>query len=1017
MVHPTGLRSSSPTSPAKHGLDEARPSKRRRISPVPISSHNPTLQQLLLEELDLEIAIRQRIAETVQSRITWALLLQQSLHKSSSFPSEDFRSASLDALDAIEAPCDLIFNREVRLAPQPIRPAPNAAPANAPPTDLTVLSGPASRSTRTRGLPRAAPVPRQRLLFIRNTATDPPEIAKLACPVCSRSDFSSLQGLLNHCRLRHQLEYGSHDECMQSCAVLVSEEERDWVVASGIEVGGVSLPSLRRLFEIAVGAGDKVILPSRKPSPVTPAPVETNREQGPPIEKLKEETLQEIAQPTAHITKTLGYHIDTPALAPFLGRAPKKRCIHVRANEDDLVNIEDTSEGSGPQGKRVWRKPYAHRNIARKELDEVVFLSELPEKLSTEPADEDQEKDGPPEAPPRGDKSALRMLSGTRFHITARVQVADYSLFLPPNRRPAQYPDHTHRWRLSITSPSYSLPISSILRKLTVACVTDPPPSTLTDPVTISDPPFAVTSTTDKPFLARLTFFWAGTTNPPTDMEHWVELDPMHYSKPVMGDEQVFDVELDRSTELLPARAGVKDIPLEDMHNTETTAPAANEGGAEAGEAEAEPDYAMKLRSLLPHFPMTLKDIKGRFSSRLPYTLVNNPTQLRNMHYGRRKAIEMGRARALRDAYSQLVSQQQETDVVPLTTADVYHWLEDEGFFPRSDLTGGKQESQKQVMSSRKLRGPGALAPYAFCRTCGLHRAYHPKVTDEDTKPVDIKPGALSAALERGLCMSFNGEGGEPTRRPIFDVDTLLKFAPSEAAEPVPYELNRAIFVAPPATSEPSQGQAPSSSPTELVSVADPKLTVAIQRISGLPHLRKAPDYGQAHVAATAFSLTSLPRSEAAAYLAPAALLAAALKALVRQLVGRGVDTLRRDEAALRVATGRHERARRAGSGDPALPRRVLAPAHILRGVAAHASTGLTGSALRVCLARLGERSAVLPEGAAAGAVHIHAGQATTRDEKEGRQKEHGRGEKDGALMPGPRTVVPNGVVVKAEEV
>jgi hypothetical protein len=40
------------------------------------------------------------------------------------------------------------------------------------------------------------------------------------------------------------------------------------------------------------------------------------------------------------------------------------------------------------------------------------------------------------------------------------------------------------------------------------------------------------------------------------EVEHWVDLDPFHTSivNPVLGDEQVLDVELDRHTELLPVR-------------------------------------------------------------------------------------------------------------------------------------------------------------------------------------------------------------------------------------------------------------------------------------------------------------------------------------------------------------------------------------------------------------------------------------------------------------------------------
>lgn len=75
-----------------------RPRKRQRISPresrvkqvlpdchltqsEPRSAYSPSFQQIILEEIDLEVAIRHRIVDTVQSRLTWALLLQESLDR------------------------------------------------------------------------------------------------------------------------------------------------------------------------------------------------------------------------------------------------------------------------------------------------------------------------------------------------------------------------------------------------------------------------------------------------------------------------------------------------------------------------------------------------------------------------------------------------------------------------------------------------------------------------------------------------------------------------------------------------------------------------------------------------------------------------------------------------------------------------------------------------------------------------------------------------------------------------
>ncbi|RPD62519.1 hypothetical protein L226DRAFT_330040 [Lentinus tigrinus ALCF2SS1-7] len=978
------------------GLDGDRPRKRRRLS----DPYTPTLQQLALEEIDLEIAIRQRIADTIQARLTWASLLRESLRTSTN-GSGSFREAALDALDAIEEPCAFIYNRESHLAPPPVPPLANIPPSVVPPTDH-LLSRTSSRSTRTRGLARPPPAPPKRLLFLRDTSTNPPEIAKLACSVCSRSDFSNLQGLLNHCRLRHQLEFGSHDECMQSCAVLVPEAERDFIVANGIELAGVSLPSLKRLFEIAVGAGENVKLPEilKSPAPQVkmeasdsplPVPSEAVPSQSPPPEP----TPPPATQSSSHVSRTLGYHVDTPALAPFLGRAPKQRQINVRADEDDPVDIQGSSGSSGLQARSMWRKPYNHRNAARKELDEVVPLSDLPATIDEKPDEGDGEGE---EHAAKGERSRLQMLSGTRFHIAARVQVADYSLFIPPKRRPPDRPTHSHRWRLVVTSPSYSLPISSVLSNLTVASATDPPPSTLIQSIKVSEPPFVITSTTDRPFLARLTLTWAGSMNPPTEIEHWVELDPMRYSSAVLGEEQVFDVELDRSTELLPAREDLKAPSWDD----EQVAGAVEDYAAAVPEEEEEPEpaYAVKLRSLLSKFPMTLKDVKGRFTARLPYTLVSTPAALCNMHYGRRKAIEMGRARALREAYNNVASQSSNADLRPLTTVDVFRWLEDEGLFLRPDGAHAAQ-SGMQSTSSRKRQSTSESDPRGkdFCRACGLQRAQHPTSEEQE---VDIKPSmttlvtpALGAAL--GFCTSFREDDDASTRPPILDVDALLSphsGTDSDRRTPLPYGFSSAIITPRPrlpcsAEEDPS---ALRFHPEDLVAVADPRLTVAILRMTALPVAQqarqarradpKADPHTDSHSArsperdpvasspseslalsprtlTTTSSLGLLdlqqPRADVLAHLGPSALLASTVKVVVRHLVARGVDAFRQDEAALRsVVSGRHRH--RAGRDSSAPPQRLLAPGHVVRGLARQAQTDVAAAALLLCTARLGER-------------------------------------------------------------
>ena len=69
--------------------------------------------------------------------------------------------------------------------------------------------------------------------------------------------------------------------------------------------------------------------------------------------------------------------------------------------------------------------------------------------------------------------------------------------------------------------------------------------------------------------------------------------------------------------------------------------------------------HITKLRALLPRFPMTMKgivfvkltclgvankcirDVKGRTTPLLPYTVAASPDHFLNLNYGRRKAIEV----------------------------------------------------------------------------------------------------------------------------------------------------------------------------------------------------------------------------------------------------------------------------------------------------------------------------------------------------------------------------------------
>jgi hypothetical protein len=307
----------------------------------------------------------------------------------------------MEALQAIDTPCDVIFAREAEFVP-------SAGPERASSYPSTLQVKPPHRPRQNRVRDNAISRPFQaapKLLFIRDISTTPPIVAKMACPDCSRGDFTNLQGLLNHCRLLHSKDYGSHDECMHQCAVIVPEEDRDWVVANGTELAGANLPSLRRLFEIAVE--DNVIDtadPGKEDSLALKA-----------VFSAKEKA-------ASHITKTLGHHKDTPALAPFLGRVPIRRCIHIHGGNEP-VDIDDSGDLTvRPPG--LWRMLYAHRNAAKPEPDAVSDWNSP------------QQPRASVGLPSQQNSADVVMTTGTRFHIVARVVISDRSLWLPPGERP-----------------------------------------------------------------------------------------------------------------------------------------------------------------------------------------------------------------------------------------------------------------------------------------------------------------------------------------------------------------------------------------------------------------------------------------------------------------------------------------------------------------------------------------------------------------------------------------------------
>lgn len=239
------------------------------------------------------------------------------------------------------------------------------------------------------------------------------DLYRLQCPECLRISFSSLQGLLNHARLAHNLEWGTHDECIRACAVPGNETEVEGGVEVGVGPTGV-LPGLRTIFQMAVGAQENlqresIIMASNSQSPFM-AP---------------------------HLTQTLGLHEDSATLAPYLGKQALRREIRVW-DEDKHVDIETLTQPDvqvDQKPKNRWKMPFTQRNSVTLESESYMELfgdesqTSTQSKMSTEP----QPIPGISPMPtiPKFDSQKLPS-NQSRFYFGTRIIITDRSLWIPP---------------------------------------------------------------------------------------------------------------------------------------------------------------------------------------------------------------------------------------------------------------------------------------------------------------------------------------------------------------------------------------------------------------------------------------------------------------------------------------------------------------------------------------------------------------------------------------------------------
>ncbi|KAJ7691278.1 hypothetical protein B0H17DRAFT_1201138 [Mycena rosella] len=880
-------------------------------------------RQDITADIALEIGLRQRLADTLEARIAWATLLQESLlnDTSDAVPQIlDFKDVALDALAAIEAPAEILFARD--------EPAPRL--------DTRRLSF--AKKPRKKPTARAPAAPKKggKFLYIHLEGSAAPRI--LRCPVCLRTEFGSLQGLFNHARGTHSLAWTTHDECVRQCACALDAVQGGAVdfadLDAGAEVGsGGILPGLRSLFERAVG--DEAL-------------------------DFGGETV---------LSRSLGYHVDTPALASFLGRAPIRRGVVVW-DPEAVVDV-DGLDVEKPRAKPRWRMPFAHRNVYKDAPAPPASAASPVERAASPPPRTNAA------APANANTAPGLPTTSSRFHIASRIVVVDRSLWIPLDHRIG---GDTHKWMVSVDAPSYTHHITTVLQSLTV---TAPAGLLLT-----AAPPFVVIGTAAAPFLARLelAFYSPSVGGPPQKivLEHWVELDRMQSSSVAVGEEQIVDVELDRGTLFRSAQSGylpvnaraLWDMDLESERHTPiavapevappTEIPVRGSAKDERKTRNALPrvkilgGWQTVLKKLVERFPLTLRDVKGGKPPvpALPYKLVATPAQFSSLVMGRKKAIEWGRAMAIRDAYSDAVLNGLTEDTTVLTTADIFSWLHTNGHFPRAVATL-KKEQDLQILKT------------GFCRICGLAYRLHAIVSDSPQTSIKSEPRpnlAVTGVGDAFVC-HITPIDWHLKRMPMIDLTRIFPrrhaLAPSSTMLPLNTTLSGQ------AAGDDRHSGWDSRAPA-LLAVSDPRL---ISGVRALVSALKLPAFAPpSPLPASSPGLPQFPINPALspadikADVAPYALLALLTKQFVRTLVKTGLEVAGQDrQRAMLQVDGRARRLPNIAELFSERERRMLTPTHILRGVIARGRD--YNDRLGMAMMSWAERSAVAAAAAATAAA------------------------------------------------
>ncbi|KAJ1309926.1 hypothetical protein OPQ81_006685 [Rhizoctonia solani] len=641
------------------------------------------LRAILTHQIELEMALRKRVASVIEARISWAEQLKKALVKGQGKqvtpdPVQAKRQA-IESFRALHTPLDL--------NPHTSHPRGSSLLLSEPATPY-----PSSSTSK--------------YLYLIPQSSDH-TLLLLSCPHPScptPHPSATLQGLLNHARIAHgpSYAYASHDDFLRSPGAstlidAIQEPERyARIVTEGVQVKLGGVRGLRELFEgAAEGAG-------------------------------------------------LGLSVDTGELARLLGRKARKG--EIRAfGQDDIVDIESMDEPAGNERwKRygIWAPRRGRRKLQigsdEGELVQEATITPIPEKAIAE---------APLIQPALNAsrfhiKKRVVLSDWSRWLRRGSVQPDGPTHRWMIRLTAPSYSDHITTFLSAVRVQCASVPpvfedtitcssppfvISRLGKQPFLARVTLVFADENTKDVVVTHwvdlDPVRSGSTTmgaEQIFDVELNKN-AQLLSPDTSTDNVPN--SVLWSQDRGESDRVPDTQVPTS-EVIVKSESPAEVILSTEHITDDQIPV---------DQDPEPIHdrlipiLSRLRSRLP---LTLEDAaRAGHVPQVPYTLFDSHNELLEAVHGRRKAIEMCYTRAMLDMlkveYATYDADLEPNLVESLNTARLYAYLLAEKVFPRPKIhvTDIKVEEMSPVPDEKV---PSTSEGAQYCGTCGLDISRHP---------------------------------------------------------------------------------------------------------------------------------------------------------------------------------------------------------------------------------------------------------------------------------------------------